>query len=349
MKRSKFSDQQIAFILRQSEEGHPGRGGLPKGRDLTADLLPVAQEVWGFDAFGDAAPEAVGRGERAFEASGGRFEFGQGDAPGGGEKKALSARERRTLVDDLRVTWGVSVRRACRVLLASRTSYQYQSCLPSQAFLRKRIRAIAETRVRYGYRRIQVLLKREGWPVNAKRIYRLYTQEGLQLRNKTPKRKVSAKLREDRSPATAPNEVWAMDFMSDQLVDGRRIRILTIIDTFSRLALATDVRQSYRGPDVVETLERVTTEYGKPKSIRVDQGPEFASKALDLWAYLNGVTLDFSRPEKPTDNAFIESFNGPFRAECLNASWFLSLADARSKCEAWPCRVQRDPASPVSQ
>ena len=103
-----------------------------------------------------------------------------------------------------------------------------------------------------------MLLKREGWPVNAKRIYRLYTQEGLQLRNKTPKRKVSAKLREDRSPATAPNEVWAMDVMSDQLVDGRRIRILTIIDTFSRLALATDVRQSYRGGDVVETLERVT-------------------------------------------------------------------------------------------
>ena len=239
------------------------------------------------------------------------------------------------LVDDLRVTWGVSARRACRVLLAGRSSYQYQSIRPSQAFLRKRIRAIAETRVRYGYRRIHVLLKREGWRVNAKRIYRLYTEEGLQLRNKTPKRKVSAKLREDRAPATAPNEIWAMDFMSDQLVDGRRIRILTIIDTFSRLALATDARQSYRGPDVVETLERVTAAYGKPKSIRVDQGPEFVSKALDLWAYLNGVTLDFSRPGKPTDNAFIESFNGSFRAECLNASWFLSLADARSKCESW--------------
>ena len=171
--------------------------------------------------------------------------------------------------------------------------------------------------------------------MNAKRIYRLYTEEGLQLRHKTPKRKVSAKLREDRSPATAPNQVWAMDFMSDQLVDGRWIRILTIFDIFSRLSLATDVRHSYREGAVVDTLERVTGEYGKPKTIRVDQGPEFVGKALDLWAYLNGVTLDFSRPGKPTDNAFIESFNGSFRAECLNASWFLTLQDARSKCEAW--------------
>ena len=238
-------------------------------------------------------------------------------------------------MDDLRLTWGVSARRACRVLLASRSRYQYQSTRPSQAFLRKRIRAIDETRVRYGYRRIHVLLRREGWRVNHKRIHRLYTEEGLQLRNKTPKRKVSAKLREDRSEATAPNEVWAMDFISDQLADGRRIRILTIVVTFSRLALAIDPRRSYRGGDVVETLEKVTRAYGKPKTIRVDQGPEFTSKALDLWAYLNEVILDFSRPGKPTDNAFIESFNGSFRAECLNASWFLSLADARSKCEAW--------------
>ena len=126
-----------------------------------------------------------------------------------------------------------------------------------------------------------------------------------------------------------------MDFLSDQLFDGRRIRILTIVDAFSRLSPAIDVRPHYRGTDVVETLERVTRVYGTPKTIRVDNGPEFISKALDLWAWLNGVTLDFSRPGKPTDNAFIESFNGSFRAECLNACWFLSLADARAKCEAW--------------
>lgn len=126
-----------------------------------------------------------------------------------------------------------------------------------------------------------------------------------------------------------------MDFLSDQLFNGRKIRILTIIDAFSRLSPAIDVRPSYRGPDVVDTLERVTQVHGTPKTIRLDNGPEFISKALDLWAWLNGVTLDFSRPGKPTDNAFIESFNGSFSAECLNACWFLSLADARAKCEAW--------------
>ena len=229
----------------------------------------------------------------------------------------------------------MSARRACAVLKAGRSSYHYRSRRASQAALRKRIREIAETRVRYGYRRIHVLLRREGWRVNAKRVYRLYCEEGLQLRNKTPKRRVSAKLREDRCPAAAPNEVWAMDFMSDQLFDGRRIRILTIVDAFSRLSPAIDIRQSYRGSDVVETLERVTRVHGTPRTIRVDNGPEFISKELDLWAWMNGVTLDFSRPGKPTDNAFIESFNGSFRAECLDASWFLSLEDARSRCEAW--------------
>ena len=126
-----------------------------------------------------------------------------------------------------------------------------------------------------------------------------------------------------------------MDFISDQLFDGRRVRILMIVDAFGRLSPMIDVRQSYRGSDVVETLERVTRVHGMPGTIRVDNGPEFISKELDLWAWVNGVTLDFSRPGKPTDNAFIESFNGSFRAECLNASWLLSREDARCRCEAW--------------
>ena len=167
---------------------------------------------------------------------------------------------------------------------AGRSSYHYRSRRPSQAVLKKHIREIVETRVHYGYRRIHVLLRREGWRVNAKRIYRLYCEEGLQLRNKTPKRRVSTKLREERCPAAAPIEVWTMDFMSDQLFDGRRIRILTIVDAFSRLSPAIDIRQSYRGSDVVETLERVSQNHGMPKTIRVDHGPEFISKELDLWA-----------------------------------------------------------------
>ncbi len=241
----------------------------------------------------------------------------------------------RELVDYLRASYRISIRRACLAFPLHRSSYHYKSRRPDQAPLRKRIREIAETRVRYGYRRIHVLLKREGWSVNHKRVYRLYIEEGLQIRNKRPKRKVSAKLREDRKAPAAANEVWAMDFLSDQLFDGSKIRILTIVDAFSKLSPAIDVRQRYRGADVVATLERVTAIYGQPKSIRVDQGPEFISKDLDLWAWSNGVTLDFSRPGKPTDNAFVESFNGKVRAECIDQNWFLSLDDARSKCEAY--------------
>jgi len=180
-----------------------------------------------------------------------------------------------------------------------------------------------------------VLLRREGWPVNAKRVYRLYRELGLQLRNKTPKRRVRAKLRNDRCSATRSNETWAMDFVHDQLATGRKLRVLTILDIFSRFSPALEPRFNFSGADVVRVLEGVCKEVGFPATIRVDQGSEFVSRDLDLWASQRGVTLDFSRPGKPTDNAFIESFNGKFRAECLNAHWFMTLDDARRKCEAW--------------
>ena len=126
-----------------------------------------------------------------------------------------------------------------------------------------------------------------------------------------------------------------MDFVSDSLVTSRRIRALTMVDNFSRECLAIEVAPSIKGKQVVEVLERVTACRGAPKSIQLDNGPEFVSRALDCWAYERGVTLAFSRPGKPVDNAFIESFNGSFRDECLNVNWFLSLDDARDKIETW--------------
>jgi len=227
----------------------------------------------------------------------------------------------------------VSARRACATLRVDRSLYVYKSKRGGQADLKQRIKEICETRVRYGYRRVHVLLRRDGWAVNPKRIHRLYKE--LQLRNKTPKRRVKAKLREDRTVALQINETWAMDFVHDQLATGRKIRILTIVDTYSRFSPAVDPRFSYRGEDVVLTLERICGSVGYPKTIRVDQGSEFISRDLDLWAYQKGVTLDFSRPGKPTDNSFIESFNGKFRSECLNTHWFMSLDDAREKMEEW--------------
>lgn len=216
-----------------------------------------------------------------------------------------------------------------------RSLYTYKSKRGDQAPLKQRIKEICETRVRFGYRRVHVLLRREGWHVNPKRVRRLYNELGLQLRHKPPKRRVKVKLREVRQEPTRTNQVWAMDFVHDQLATGRKLRILTIVDTFSRYSPATDPRFSYKGEDVVQTLERVCRADGYPKTIRVDNGSEFISRDLDLWAYARGVTLDFSRPGKPTDNAYIEAFNSSFRQECLNTHWFMSLDDARDKLEAW--------------
>lgn len=171
--------------------------------------------------------------------------------------------------------------------------------------------------------------------MNHKRVLRLYRLEGLSLRSRRPKRHVSAKSRVARDVAAGPNESWSMDFVTDALYNGRRFRVLTIVDNFSRESLGMLVDQKITGERVSMFLTRLCYHRGVPQSIRLDNGPEFVSKALDKWAYERKVELDFSRPGKPTDNAFIESFNGSFRDECLNANWFLSLEDARRKIEAW--------------
>ncbi len=197
-----------------------------------------------------------------------------------------------------------------------------------------RIKELATARVRYGYRRLHVLLLREGWQINHKRVYRLYKEEGLSLRLKSKKKRTS----HPRIPspvATAPNEIWSMDFMADRLADGRAFRLLTIVDNFSRVSPTIKVDFSLTGAKVVELLNQLKREYGLPKAIKVDNGSEFISKALDQWAHFNNVRLEFSRPGKPVDNAFIESFNGRVRQECLQQHWFLSIEEARQTIEDW--------------
>lgn len=228
----------------------------------------------------------------------------------------------------------LSERRACSIFRVNRSTVRYLSVADPQQPLRLRLRQLAAEGVGYGYRRLYILLRREGWPVNHKRVYRLYCEDGLRLRRKPPKRRVACRKREDRPVATRPNECWSMDFVSDQLFDGRRIRVLTLVDNHTRESLALHVAPRVRGMDVVKVLERVVDAHGRPGSIRMDNGPEFISKDLDLWAYWNKVKLDFSRPGKPTDNAFIESFNARFRMECLNEHWFLTLKDAAKKIES---------------
>ena len=215
----------------------------------------------------------------------------------------------RELVRGMCDGWAVSIRTPRGALRFDRSSFHYESRRADQAPVERRIREICETRVRYGYRRVHMLLRRQGWEINMKRTRRIFSELGLQLRDKHPKRRVRAKLREDRTEAVGPNDVWAMDFVHDQLATGRKLRILTIVDTRSRFCPATDPRFAYRGEDVVQTLERICRPGGYPKTIRVDNGSGFICRDLDLWAYANDVTLDFSRPGKPTDNGFIEAFN----------------------------------------
>ena len=229
----------------------------------------------------------------------------------------------------------MSERRVCRVTGLARSSHRDRSTADPQDELRLRLKELAAVRVRYGYRRLHVLLRREGWPINAKRVYRLYKEEGLSIRPKTPRRRRSSRYRAGRPAIARPNDCWAMDFMADSLANGRAFRILTIVDCHSRESLATVPRPSFRAQQVVEILNGLMQTRGKPHAIRCDNGPEFAGRVLDQWAYGNGVALDFSRPGKPTDNAYIESFNGRLREECLNVHWFEDLTDARAKLQGW--------------
>jgi putative transposase len=247
----------------------------------------------------------------------------------------LKPSRKRILIDELRDRYRASLTQTCALFKMSRSLYAYRSVRRDASPLLLRIKEIAATRVHYGYRRVHVMLKREGWQDNHKRVYRLYQQEGLSLRLKRPRRNKSARLRQPRHLVTAMNQIWSMDFVADALFDGRRLRALTVVDNYTRESLAIEVGQGLKADNVVNTLNRIAAQRGLPSTIKTDNGSEFISKVMDKWAYERGVEIDFSRPGKPTDNAKVESFNGRFRQECLNEHWFLSLEDARTKIEAW--------------
>jgi putative transposase len=197
-----------------------------------------------------------------------------------------------------------------------------------------RLRELAEARRRYGYRRLTVLLRREGWAVNHKRVYRLYQEEDLSVRTKKRKKRISH-LRVVPAPPTRPNERWAMDFVYDRLEAGHSFRTLNVVDVLTRECLAIHADRQLSGTKVSKVLDVIAGERGYPKEITVDNGTEFFSRAMDAWAHRHGVKLDFIRPGRPMENGFIESFNGKLRDECLNGELFSDLVDARRKLEAW--------------
>ena len=227
----------------------------------------------------------------------------------------------------------LSERSACKLVGISRTAYRYQAKSKQDDALRARLKALAVEQSAYGYLLLHGMLKTEGLVINKKRTYRIYTEEGLQVRTK--KRK---KLQRPRQPMEVPmtvNQRWSMDFVSDQLSSGRRFRIFNVVDDYSREMVGQLVSVSITGQQVARFLEQLCEKRGKPKKIICDNGTEFTSKAMFFWSRGSGVDLGFIQPGKPTQNAFIESLNGKFRNECLNRHWFRTLDEARIEIDLW--------------
>lgn len=242
---------------------------------------------------------------------------------------------KREVVQYIVEHYGLALMRACRLVKQPRSVQYYRSVKDPKLALRQRMRELAQVRVRYGYRRLHILLKREGWQLGKNQTYRLYRKEQLQLRTKLPRRRKMVVTRVGRPMPTRPNEAWSMDFVADQLADGGRFRCLTVIDVYTREGLAIEVGASLRATHVVEVLNRLVVQHAPPTRLLVDNGSGFSGLLLDLWAYHRQTKIDFSRPGKPTDNSFIETFNGSFRDECLNLHWFATLEEAKTTIEAW--------------
>ncbi|HEY1017300.1 MAG TPA: IS3 family transposase [Herpetosiphonaceae bacterium] len=260
-------------------------------------------------------------------------------------KKLVKPADRRQVVAYLVTHHRFSERRACQLVQLARGTMRYRAQPRDETALRARLRALAQERLRFGYRRLTVLLRREFGAVNHKRVHRLYCAEGLRVRRRVRKR-VAATSRPVRAEPTTIGTAWSVDFTHDTLAGGRTFRTLNIIDRVSRVCHAITVDTSVPSLRVIREFERVAARVGQPIEIRVDNGPEFISQALDTWAAGRGITLDFTRPGKPTDNGHSESFNGKFRDECLNQHWFLTLDDARRLIEAW--RVDYNSVRPHS-
>ncbi len=239
-------------------------------------------------------------------------------------------------------SFGLSERRSCGIIELWRSTFQYKPIIrPDEDTIRKRLKELAEKRRRFGCARLHVLLKREGFVINHKRTERIYREEGLSLRIRR-RRKMASIARAELPKSDKPNQRWSMDFMLDALSDGRRLRVLTIVDDYSRKCHRTEVDTSINGVRVARTLNEIALVEGLPESITIDNGPEFIGKALDAWAYQRGVKLNFIRPGKPVENAYIESFNGKLRDECLNEHWFTSLDHARKAIEDWRIDYNRE-------
>lgn len=315
---------------RWNEDGRP----LPQARFERGDVLQIQGQVWRLDGFGRQEAEGTGRGEWEAETSPGRRDARQRGAEGPGDKKLLTPDAKRRAVRDVMNVHGLSERRACRLADLDRSTFQYQKLDQADDALRRRLRELANERRRFGYRRLGILLARESWQVNHKKLFRLYREEGLAVRRRRSRKRALG----TRRPILVPdgvNQRWSLDFVSDALSDGRRFRALCIVDDHSREALAIVVDTSLSGSRVARELDELIRRRGRPELIVSDNGTELTSHAILGWCQNTGVGWHYIAPGKPMQNAFVESFNGRLRDECLNEHLFSNLAEARRIIENW--------------
>ena len=245
----------------------------------------------------------------------------------------VSAQAKTNAVCYLRTEYELSERKACGLIGALRSSCRYRKKSKSD-FLENRLRELAAKKIAYGYRRLCALLQSEGHKVNHKRVYRLYKKNSLERRQKQRKRFSYTRSKKLEKPS-GPNQIWAMDFMSDSCANGSKLRILNVLDLFARECPAITIGSSLPSSKVIATLEALSQERGLPGVIKVDNGPEYRSKRIQAWASERGVSLNYITPGKPMENGYIESFNGKLREECLNHNWFKNLREASAIIEDW--------------
>ncbi|MDT3686746.1 MAG: IS3 family transposase [Pseudorhodoplanes sp.] len=346
MKRSRFSEEQIIGILKENEAGVSVADLCRKHGVSDASIYKWKARFGGMDV-------SEAKRLKSLEDENSRLKRLLADAmldnvalkdlPG---KEVVTPAAKRTAVAHLREAYGMSERRACKTIGSCRMTIRYASTRPDDGRLRARMRAIAQERRRFGYRRLHVLLKREGFVVNHKKLFRLYREERLAVRRRGG-RKRAIGTRAPMMIPVAPNARWSLDFVSDQLTDGRRFRILTVVDDCTRECLALVADSSLSGARVARELDRLITERSRPGMIVSDNGSELTSNAILAWAEQTQVEWHYIAPGKPMQNAFIESFNGRLRDELLNETLFTSLAQTRIALACW--RADYNGTRPHSQ